>query len=89
MHVIADGYTNVADIVPTKDAEGQVLNRKIRARLICGFYPAANCGLVRFIQELIHSSPSASRSSTGSRNEHDPNDIQNDLRAKAISSLLR
>src|SRR5581483_2112198 len=51
--------------------EREVLDGEVAAGAVGGFHPAPQGGVVR---PVGHSSPSASRSRTGSSNEHEPNE---------------
>src|ERR1700687_2476981 len=68
-----------------KNSEGQILNGKVRAHNVGGFYPALHFEIVGLVEDRFHSRRRDFKSSMGSVNEHDPNEPANPWRAAAFS----
>src|SRR5712664_1642466 len=79
---------SAACIASPKDSKGQILDGKIRARNVGGFYPALHFGIVGLVEYRIHSRRRDFKSSMGSVNEQDPNETAKLRRAAAISRWL-
>jgi len=77
-----------ACIASPKNSEGQILNGKVRARKVGGFYPALHFGIVGLVENRFHSRRRPFKSSMGSVNEQDPNETAKSRRAAAISRWL-
>ena len=98
-YLIADRHAaakRLGRITPPEHAEGQILNREIRTGGVGGFHPASRVGIVGFVEDRLHGGRNDSykrckvrKSSTGSMNEQDPNEIANLSRAAAMLRKLR
>ena len=87
---VADGDAGPAGIVRIagEDTERKVLDREVSRGVIRGRHPGPERGIVCRVR-CCHSRCSARRSSTGSRNEHDPNARANCSRVVRISVVVR
>jgi len=85
-YLISDGDSHpwLADAVPVH-AVGQILDREVGV-FVGGGHPAPELRVVCRVDG--HRSASAWRSATGSRNEHEPNDVATSRRARASSAVL-
>src|SRR5208282_1812924 len=85
-----DSYSRPGDCgAATKDAEGQILNGKIGAHNVGGFNPTLMVRIVGLVEDGFHKRCRDLKSSTGSVNEHDPNEIAKSRRARNNSRALR
>src|SRR5207253_7157276 len=73
--LIADRDTDAALSAPTIDAEGKILDGKLRV-VVCGLDPG------------LHNQPSSCKSAIGSSNEQEPNEIAYCRRTRASSSVV-
>jgi hypothetical protein len=102
-NAVSDGDSNFCRATcaaSPKDSEGQILDGKIRAGDVGRVYPALYFGIMSLVEDGFHRSCFIAgifirgakikdrKSSMGSVNEHDPNEIAKFRRAAAISSRL-
>src|SRR5581483_4990188 len=92
-YLIADGHAAARWRVPScapKYAARKILDRKVGGRVVRRLHPGAQLRCVGFVEPVVgHDQERKARprsSSTGSRNEHEPNDDATRSRAALISS---